>query len=107
MEATPRILIIYTTADDAKPFQKWLKSLKDAQGRGRIRTRLNRVEDGNLGVHKSVGDGVTELIFDFGPAYRVYIGQEGNEVILLLGGDKSTQQRDIELAKAYWRDHLA
>lgn len=63
-----------------------------------------RFELDNLGDHKSVGDGVWEARLDFGPGYRVYFGQDGPVVVLLLcGGDKSTQRRDIRQAKAYWK----
>jgi putative addiction module killer protein len=71
-------------------------------------TRLDRVEQGNLGVHRSVSEGVSELIIDFGPGYRIYFGQDGLDlVILLIGGTKRTQAKDIETAKAYWRDYNA
>jgi len=71
-------------------------------------SRLDRVEGGNLGVHRSVGDGVTELVIDFGPGYRIYFGQDGMELIVLLaGGEKKSQQADIERAKRYWRNYNA
>lgn len=70
----------------------------------RIRTRLDRVQLGNFGATRAVGSGVWELKIDHGPGYRVYYAMTGRTVILLLvGGDKSTQQRDIETAKAYWK----
>ncbi len=68
--------------------------------------RLDRAARGNFGDRKSVGGGVLELRFDFGPGYRVYFGEDGASVILLLiGGDKSTQTKDIETAKRYWNDY--
>ena len=71
-------------------------------------TRLDRVEQGNLGKHHSVGEGVSELVIDFGPGYRVYFGQDGMDlVILLIGGDKSSQQQDIQTARKYWREYNA
>lgn len=71
-------------------------------------TRLDRVERGNFGSHHSVGDGVTELVIDFGPGYRIYFGQDGKDlVILLIGGDKSSQRTDIKTAKEYWRSYNA
>ena len=107
MEPTPRQLKIYSTIDGDEPFEGWMEALKDLAARAVIRTRLERVEDGNFGVHRSVGDGVWELIFDVGPGYRVYYGQEGKSVVLLLGGgDKSTQVKDIKRAKRYWQDYL-
>lgn len=70
--------------------------------------RLNRLRLGNFGDCKSVGDGVFELRMMFGPGYRVYFGRDGERVVMLLcGGDKDTQQKDVELAKHYWRDYRA
>lgn len=82
-------------------FVKWLKRLKDIDARARINVRLKRIAlTGNLGDTKPVGDGVYELRVDYGPGYRVYYSQRGKEILLLLiGGDKSSQQKDIEKAK--------
>ena len=82
-------------------FAKWLKRLKDINARARINVRLTRIAlTGNLGDTKPVGDGVYELRIDYGPGYRVYYSQRGREILLLLiGGDKSSQQKDIEKAK--------
>lgn len=82
-------------------FAKWLKKLKDATAKARINLRIRRITlTGNLGDYKPVGEGVSEIRIDYGPGYRVYFGRRGNEIILLLiGGDKSTQQRDIAKAK--------
>lgn len=75
---------------------------------GVILTRLGRVERGNLGTHNPVGEGVSELVIDFGPGYRIYFGQDGKDfVILLAGGSKKGQQADIEAAREYWRDYNA
>ena len=75
--------------------------LKDRQGRARILTRIDRLEEGNPGNSRSVGGGVAELKIDFGPGYRVYYIQRGELVIVLLcGGDKSTQVEDVKRAKA-------
>jgi putative addiction module killer protein len=83
-----------------KEFSEWLRDLKDRQGRARIVSRLDRLEDGNPGNSRSVGEGVVELEIDVGPGYRVYYIQRGEVLIILLcGGDKSTQTRDIERAK--------
>lgn len=82
-------------------FVKWLKRLKDINARARINVRLKRISlTGNLGGTKPVGDGIYELRIDYGPGYRVYYSQRGREMLLLLiGGDKSSQQKDIEKAK--------
>lgn len=70
------------------------------------RGRLDRVRLGNLGQYRSAGEGVFELKIDFGPGYRVYFGQEGNTVVILLcGGDKKTQDKDIKSAREYWADY--
>lgn len=88
-------------------FSKWLKRLKDANAKARINVRIRRLEiTGNFGDAKFVGNGVSELRIDYGPGYRVYFTQRGSEIILLLlGGDKSTQQRDIEHAKALSKEY--
>ncbi|WP_370586142.1 type II toxin-antitoxin system RelE/ParE family toxin [Tessaracoccus sp. MC1679] len=88
-------------------FDRWLRKLKDRQGRLRILERIDRLAHGNPGDVKSVGQGVLELRLSFGPGYRVYFTQHGDRLVLLLcGGDKSTQQQDIEKAHqlaADWR----
>lgn len=84
----------YVTEDGHNPFREWLKNLKDREARVRIRVRLDRIEMGNFGDTKSVGGGVFEIRLPFGPGYRIYYGRHGDTVILLLhGGDKSSQSR--------------
>ncbi len=96
----------YLTEDGRCPFTGWLGRLRDARARARIRARLDRVRLGNLGDYASVGKGVYELRLFYGPGYRVYYGLEENTVVLLLcGGIKDTQARDIQRAKAYWEDY--
>lgn len=86
------------------PFEQWLAGLRDTVTRGRILARLNRVRLGNFGDAKSPGQSLWELRLDLGPGYRVYFGRDGREIIVLLcGGDKSTQRRDIAIAREYWR----
>ncbi len=89
-------------------FGEWLDGLNDTAGRAAIRRRLDRVEDGNFGDRRFVGAGVWELRIHYGPGYRVYYGEDGPAIVLLLcGGDKRTQWRDIlraqELRDAYRR----
>lgn len=82
-------------------FAAWLSGLRDKQGRAKILARIDRLEDGNPGKTRSVGAGVVEMKIDFGPGSRVYYIQRGQLLILLLcGGDKSTQSNDIKRAKA-------
>lgn len=81
-------------------FDKWLRKLKDRAGRLRILERIDRLANGNPGDVKAVGQGISELRLTYGPGYRVYYLRDGDTLILLLvGGDKSTQQKDI--IKAY------
>jgi len=82
-------------------FSEWLLKLKDGQARARIVARIDRLIDGLFGDARPVGEGVGELRIDYGPGYRVYFVQRGKTlVILLCGGDKRTQDRDIKTAKA-------
>jgi putative addiction module killer protein len=81
-------------------FANWLRALKDANAVARITARIRRLELGNLGDVKPVGEGVSELRIDYGPGYRIYYVQQGNTVVILLcGGDKRTQNKDIRTAK--------
>lgn len=99
---------IYETAEGKQPFIDWLESVKDKWIRYRIKERLDRVALGNLGDYKAIKQGVSELRFTFGAGYRVYYAEEGNRIILLLcGGDKSSQKQDIQKAIAYWQDYLS
>lgn len=96
----------YLTTDGKSPFAVWLRELGDRQVQARIMARLNRVRLGNFGDCKAVGEGVLELRMPFGPGYRVYFAREAETVVLLLcGGDKGSQQRDIERAKSCWQDY--
>lgn len=106
MEAQPLEVLLYVTRDDDCPFAIWLDALRDRQARARIRKRVDRLERGNLGDCKPVGQGVLELRIDYGPGYRVYCAKAGARVLLLIcGGDKSTQTQDIFIAQQYWVDY--
>ncbi len=107
MQATySRELQIYQTESGREPFNEWFNAIRDTQTQDRIQARLARLEDGNMGDCRSVGEGVSELRLHFGKGYRIYFGQIGNTIVILLcGGDKSSQKRDIEQAKTYWLEY--
>ena len=106
MEPIPREVEVYTTPDGKIPFTEWLESLRDLNAAARILLRLDRIRQGNLGDCKFIEDGVYELRVDTASGYRIYFGQVGNRIILLLcGGDKSSQKRDIKIAQKYWIDY--
>lgn len=85
--------------EETKVYREWINGLKDRAGRARIQVRVDRLVHGNPGSHRNLTDGVSELKIDFGPGYRVYYTQRGTRLILLLaGGEKSTQQGDIKMA---------
>ena len=87
------------TIRETKIYSRWFTALRDRKARARIQTRLDRLQLGLLGDVKPVGEGVLELRIDYGPGYRVYFVHRGQElVILLAGGDKSTQEKDIKIA---------
>lgn len=101
-------LRLYQTPDGRRPLQEWLRSVRDQQAVARIEARLARVAAGNLGDCEPVGEGVLELRIDWGPGYRVYFARLGELIVLLLcGGDKRTQQKDIKRAKEYFKDYKA
>ena len=80
-------------------YAEWIDNLRDMQGRARILVRLERLASGNPGDVKAISGGVSELRVHFGPGYRVYFSQRGDDIVILLaGGDKSTQPRDIQTA---------
>ncbi len=88
------------TIEQTETFKTWVKELRDKNTRSHITKRLERVEKGNFGDHKSLGGGISELRFKNGPGYRLYYTErKGIIVVLLVGGDKSTQSRDIEKAR--------
>ena len=87
--------VIYTT----EQFDNWLSNLRDQQAKRRVQARIDRAEDGNFGDCEPVGEGVSEMRIHYGPGYRVYFAQRGMEIVVLLaGGDKRTQAKDIKTA---------
>jgi putative addiction module killer protein len=96
----------YETSAGKIPFLEWMRSLRDETVRIRLRVRISGMKFGQFGDHKSVGDGIFELRCHFGPGYRIYFAFQENKLIMLLcGGDKSTQVKDIQVAKKYWEDY--
>lgn len=86
-------------------YSQWIDALQDVKGRAKILVRIERLAAGNPGDVKPVGEGVSELRIDFGPGYRVYYKRRGKEIIILLaGGDKGSQEKDIEKAKELARN---
>jgi len=85
--------------EETEVYREWINGLKDRAGRARIQVRVDRLVHGNPGSHRNLTNGVAELKIDFGPGYRVYYTQRGTRLILLLaGGEKSTQQSDMKMA---------
>ena len=105
---TPKRVIVYANDNAKEPFTEWIYGLRDVMGRKRILARVSRLQQGNYGDCEPVGDGVSELRMFFGSGYRVYFGEHGNNIVVLLcGGDKGSQNKDIQQAKAYWKEYLS
>jgi putative addiction module killer protein len=105
--ASTRKVVEYLAPDGASPFARWFARL-DPVAAAKVTTALYRMEQGNLANVKPVGQGVAEYRIDFGPGYRLYIGQQGKVLIILLGGGtKKGQSADIRLAQQRWRDYKA
>jgi putative addiction module killer protein len=98
-------LLRYRREDGREPFTEWLEAVRDKVAQARIRVRLRQVQAGNFGDAEPVGEGVIELRIHVGAGYRVYCGRHGKSVVLLLcGGDKSSQAADIKRAKELWSE---
>ena len=98
-------VVLYVDASGASPFTEWFDEL-DARAAAKVTTAIARMVNGNLSSVKSVGQGVVEYRIDYGPGYRVYFGRDGDALIILLaGGTKKRQQRDIEQAHERWADY--
>jgi putative addiction module killer protein len=98
-------LLEYLDEKGRSPFENWFNRI-NAQAAAKVTTVLVRLESGNISNAKSVGSGVYELKIDFGPGYRVYFGYDGPKVVILLaGGTKKRQNKDIETAKKRWNDY--
>jgi len=101
-----RTILVYRDKTGREPFTQWLYGLRDETVRRRILTRLRRLEQDHFGDCRRLREGVLELRLFFGPGYRVYFGEDGNTlVVLLCGGDKSSQGKDIQTAIRYWKEY--
>ena|SRR5947209_4807530 len=99
-------VLYYQTIDEYVPFNEWLEGLRDRKGRNLIEQRVARIELGNFGDCRSIAEGVWEMRIHFGPGYRVYYMRDGAQVVVLLcGGDKGHQRRDIDAALGYAKDY--
>lgn len=110
VEAIPKEIRMLERQDGTCPVSDWLDDLeaRDQVAYDRVINFIDRVEMGNTSNFKPEGEGVTALKMDFGPAYRIYFGQDGRDlIILLIGGDKGTQDQDIATAKKLWREYNA
>jgi putative addiction module killer protein len=100
----PRKVVEYLRAG-ASPFAGWFSGL-DPQAAAKVTVALYRLEQGNFSNVKSVGKGVSEYKIDFGPGYRIYFGQDGDELVILLGGgSKKRQDKDIQTAQMLWAEY--
>ena len=96
---------IYETSNGKRPFEEWIKDIREVYTRAKILTRIDRLKVGNFGDCKTLQDGVCELRIHYGPGIRIYYGKIGNKLVLLLcGGDKGSQEKDIGKAKEYLKD---
>ena len=97
---------IYETASGRCPFNIWFENIRERHTRAKILTRLDRLKEGNFGDCKSLGEGIAELRIHYGPGIRIYYSKIGNRIILLLcGGDKSSQNKDVNKAKKYLKEY--
>jgi putative addiction module killer protein len=107
-DSDPRYeVIFYADENDKRPFEKWIESLKDIRAKGKVLAKIEHMSDGNFGDHKRYGGGVAEVRIHYGPGYRIYYGMDDETLIVLLcGGDKSSQTKNFKQAKAFWKDYL-
>jgi putative addiction module killer protein len=97
---------VYKTLSEASPLQEWLDNLRDKEGNAKILSRIARIPEGNWGDFKFIAEGVFEFRVQTGPGYRIYFAKYQNRVVLLLcGGDKSSQTKDISQAIIYWKEY--
>lgn len=106
MDIKERAIKLLVTDNGDCPFQEWFQSLRDRRAVSAVRGRLVRARIGNFGDWKAIDSGVCEMRIDLGPGYRIYFAlHEDTLVVLLAGGDKNTQDKDIQKAIALWKAH--
>src|SRR5579863_6392078 len=105
MEGREREVLYYKTVLGVFPFREWRSGITDDETRGIVDARIARLRGGNFGDSEPIGGGASENKIDFGPGYRIYYGIDSIRVILLCGGDKSTQDADIRRSRDYWKDY--
>lgn len=103
--AIPKEIIFYVDRNGREPFTEWFNCLRDPRGRRCILRCMHKLKQGLYGDHKHLKEGVIELRIFSGPGYRVYFGEYGNKIVILLGGDKDSQKNDIQQAKDYWKEY--
>jgi putative addiction module killer protein len=105
MEARERHVLSYSTNSGVHPFREWRDGFSDEDVVAALFARTTRFSTGNFGDSEPVGEGVSESRIHLGRGYRIYYGVDGDDVILLCGGDKATQRADIARAIGYWNDY--
>jgi len=101
----PFKILRYQTNNGDQPYTEWVNALKDRQAANLIHARVDRLEDGHFGRTRHINQNVWEMKIDFGPGYRVFYLRNGDEIVLLCGGDKNSQERDIHRALRYAADY--
>jgi putative addiction module killer protein len=104
VEARERTVRYYQRPSGDSPFREWRQHITDLDLKAAVDARVARLRGGNFGDSKPVGKGVSESRVDFGPGYRIYYSAGQDDIILLLAGDKTTQDSDIEAAQGFWED---
>ncbi len=103
MEPRPKEILHYVNEAGVEVFEAWLSNFGDIRARAAILKRIDRIAEGLLGDHRYVGEGIWEIRIDFGPGYRIYYAEDGRiNILLLLGGDKGSQKKDIHRAQHFW-----
>lgn len=106
LELNQKRILYYKNQNGETPFLSWLESLRDQVAKAKVRVRLDRLRFGHYGDHHFIGNGIQELRIHYGPGYRIYFAEyDSNIVLLLTGGDKGNQKRDIKRVQKYWQDY--